>query len=78
MQSSGTRGQGWGLMETLPIIFDKLQYFEKIYLQWKAFDLLDMMKYILWALALLVACNVTKLGRYLGGHLGFYQELEMR
>ena len=65
-------------MEPLPRVFDKLHYFEKIYLQWKAFDLLDKMKYILWAVALLVACNVTKHGRYLGGHLAFYQVLEMR
>ena len=65
-------------MELLPRVFDKLQYFEKIYLQWKAFDLLDKMKDILWAVALLVACNVSKHGRYLGGHLAFYQVLEMR
>ena len=69
-------------MEPLPRVFDKLQYFEKIYLQWKAFDLLDKMKYILWVVAKWVACNVTKHGRYLGGYLGghlaFYQVLEMR
>ena len=42
-------------------------------LQWKAFDLLDKMRYNLWALALRVGGDVTKHGR----HLGFYQQLEM-
>ena len=32
------------------------------------------MKYILWVVALLEACDVTNNGR----HLGFYQELEVR
>ena len=35
-------------------------------------------KYNLWVVALLEACNVTKPGYHLGGHLGFYQELEIR
>ena len=43
-------------------------------LQWKAFDLLYKMRYILWVVALLEVCDVTKHGR----HLGFYQELEIR
>ena len=34
------------------------------------------MRYILWVVALLEACDVTNNGRYLGRHLGFYQELE--
>ena len=41
-------------------------------LQWKAFDLLYKMRYILWVVALLEVFDVTK------HHLGFYQELEMR
>ena len=32
------------------------------------------MRYILWVVALLEACEVTNNGR----HLGFYQELEIR
>ena len=32
------------------------------------------MRYILWLVALLEACDVTNNGR----HLGFYQELEIR
>ena len=32
------------------------------------------MRYILWVMALLEACDVTNNGR----HLGFYQELEIR
>jgi len=42
-------------------------------LQWKAFDLLNKMRYILWVVALLGACDVTNNGR----HLGFYQEVEI-
>ena len=55
-------------------VFDMLQYFETIYLQWKAFDLLYKMRYILWAVALLEAFYVTNNGRHLGRHLGFYKE----
>ena len=36
------------------------------------------MRYILWVVALLEACDVTNNGRYLGRHLVFYQELEIR
>ena len=36
------------------------------------------MRYILWAVVLLEACDVAKRGRHLGRHLGFYQELEIR
>ena len=47
---------------------------ERFYLQWKAFDLLNKMRYILWVVALMEACDVINNG----GHLGFYQELEIR
>ena len=33
------------------------------------------MRYILWVVALLEACDVTNNGRHLGRHVGFYQEL---
>ena len=46
---------------------------KRLYLQWKAFDLLYELRYILWVVALLGACDVTNNGR----HLGFYQELEI-
>ena len=36
------------------------------------------MRYILWVVALLEACDVTNNGRHLGRHLEFYQELEIR
>ena len=36
------------------------------------------MRYILRVVALREACDVTKNGRHLGRHLGFYQELEIR
>ena len=48
------------------------------YLQRKAFDLLYKMRYILWVVALLGACDVINNGRHLGRHLGFFQELEIR
>ena len=41
-------------------------------LQWKAFDLLNKMRYILWVVALLEACDVTN--NVL--HLGFYQKFK--
>ena len=59
-------GRVW--MEPLPRVFDMLQYFEIILSSVKAFDLLHMMRYILWAAALLEACDVTNNDR----HLGFY------
>ena len=39
---------------------------KRFYLYWKAFDLLNKMKYILWMVALLEACGVTNNGRHLG------------
>ena len=36
------------------------------------------MRYILWVVAVLEACNVTDNGRHLGRHLGLYQESEIR
>ena len=63
----GYKGGGW--MEPLPGVFDMLQYFEAILLLVKAFDVLNQMRYILWVVALLEACNITNNGR----HLRFYQ-----
>ena len=51
---------------------------KRFYHQWKAFDLLYKMRYILWVVALLGARDVTNNSRHLGRHLGFYQELEIR
>ena len=51
---------------------------KRFYLRWKAFDLLYKMRYILWVVGLLGACDVTNNGRHLDCHLGFYQELEIR
>ena len=42
-------------------------------LQWKAFDLLFKMRYILWVVALLEASDVTNNGR----HPGVFKELEI-
>ena len=36
------------------------------------------MRYILWVVVLLEACDVTNNGRHFGRHLGFCQELEIR
>ena len=43
-------------------------------LQWKAFDLLYKMRYLLLVVSLLGACDVTK---KVGRHLGFFHELEI-
>ena len=51
---------------------------KQFYLEWKVFDLLNNMRYILWVVALLKACDVTNNGRHLGRHLGFYHELETK
>ena len=51
-----------------------LQYFERILPLVEALDLLNKMRYILWVVTLLEACDVTNNGH----HLGFYQELEIR
>ena len=63
-------------MEPLPGLFNMLQNIETILLLVESLcrDLLNKMKYILWVVALLEACDVTSNGR----HLGFYQELEIR
>ena len=51
-----------------------LQYFETILPLVEALDLPNKMRYILWVVTLLEACDVTNNGR----DLGFYQELEIR
>ena len=51
---------------------------KRFYLKWKAFDLLNKLRYIFWVVALLEACDVINNGRHLGHHLGFYQDLEIR
>ena len=55
-----------------------LLYFETFLPLVKSFDLLDKMRYILWVVALLKDCDVTKNGRHLGRRLEFYQEIEIR
>ena len=61
-------------MEPFPGVFDMLQYFETI------LPLVESlwMRYILWVVALLKACDVTSNGRHLGRHLGLCQGLEIR
>ena len=51
---------------------------KRFYLQWKAFDLLNKMRYILYVVALLEACNVTNNGRHLGHHLRFDKVLKIK
>ena len=71
--------KGGGLIESLPAVFDMLQYFESILpLVESLNDLLNKMRYILWVVALMEACDVTNNGCHLGRYLGFYQELEIR
>ena len=61
-----------------PTVFDMLQYFVKILHSLENIDLLYKVRYSLWVVALLEACDVTSNGRHLGCHLGFYHELEIR
>ena len=65
-------------MEPFPEFSKCCSFSKRVCLQWKAFDLLNKMRYILWVVELLEACDVTNNGRPLGRHLGFYQELEIR
>ena len=58
---------------TLPLSFRYVAVFPNDF-TWKAFDLLNKMRYILWVVALLEVCDATNNGR----HLGFYQGLEIR
>ena len=51
---------------------------KRFYLYWKAFDLLNKMRYILWVVALLGACDVTNNSRHLDRNLGLCQELKIR
>ena len=69
----GGGGGGGGLMEPLSLEFLICCSISKRFcFQWKAFDLLVNLRYTLWVVALLEACNVTKHGCHLGPHLGFY------
>ena len=67
----GSKGGGWNPSPEFLICYSISKRF---YLKWKAFDLLNKIRYILWVVALLKACDVTNNGR----HLGLYQELEIR
>ena len=72
-------GGGWrGVGGTSPWFLICFSISKRFYLQWKAFDLLLKMRYILWVVALQGACDITNNGRLLGRRLGFYQELEIR
>ena len=60
------RGKGWGLMEPLPRVFDMFSIIRN--------DFAFKMRYILFLVTPLEACDITNNGR----HLRFYQELEIR
>ena len=75
----GTSWGGGGAVDGTPLeILICCSISKRFYLQWKAFDLLYKMRYILWVVALLGACDVTNNGRHLGRLLGFYQRLEIK
>ena len=67
-------GEGGLLMDPSPEFLICCSISKRFRLWWKAFDLLNKMRYILWVVALLEVCDITKNGR----HLGFYQELEIK
>ena len=73
------RGGGVGVDGLpFPTVFDMLHYFVKILHSLESIDLLYKVRYSIWLVALLEACDVTSNGRHLGCHLGFYHELEIR
>ena len=56
----GEGGGGEREMEPLPRVFDQLHscsISKRFYLQWKAFDFLNKVRYILWLVALREACD---------------------
>ena len=73
---SGTEGGGGGgrWWNSSPEFLMCCSISKRFCLRWKASDLLNKIRYILWVVALLEAFNVANNGR----HLGFYQELEIR
>ena len=71
----GTRGMGVNGTPSLEFLIC-CSISKRFYRQWKAFVLFYKMRYILWVVALLEACDVTKHGRHIGHHLGSYKELE--
>ena len=75
-----TRGGGGGSWRNSPLVEFLICYSisKRFWPQWKAFDLLYEMRYILWVVVLLKVCDVIKHGGHFGCHLVFYQELEIR
>ena len=59
-----TRGGGGDLNHS-PEFLICCSISKRFCLQWKAFDLVDKLRYILWVLALLEVCDVTKHGCHL-------------
>ena len=58
---------------SLPPLQKKVLQLNDVAISGKPLNRLYKMRYILWVVALLEACDVTKHGR----HLGLYQELEI-
>ena len=65
-KQGGGEGGGVGGWNPSPEFLICCNISKRFYLYWKAFDLLNKMKYILWMVALLEACGVTNNGRRLG------------
>ena len=63
--AQGRRG-GWNPSPEFLICCSILK---RLSLQWKVFDLLNKMWYIIWVMALLESCDVTNYGRLLGWHI---------
>ena len=57
---------------TPPLFFICCIISKRFYLQWKAVDFLDNIRFILWVVALREACEVSKHGSW------FHQDLEIR
>ena len=57
-------GWGGGVDGTLELLMC-CSILKRFYLQWKALDLFNKMRYFVWVVALLEACDVTNNGRHL-------------
>ena len=72
------KGVGRGLVHGTLEFLICYSILKRFCLQWNAFDLLNKMRYTLWVVALLEACDDTNNGHHLGRYLGFYNELEIK
>ena len=77
IQEGGSLRDGWNPSPDF-LILVCCSILKRFYLKWKAFDLLNKIRHVLWVVVLLEAFDViNNNGQHLGHHLRFYQELEI-